>query len=116
MKINELIKNVSRLVESREIIDHGTIRMLYSDRAVEEIADAEGCDEVDTGTIGDDDLAEKLSDLAEDGDLIAELYLEDLVALERAYRGEYVTNYLDNGREDELNNLGALIDAARALA
>lgn len=115
MKIQELIRAVATLIESREIIDHGSIRCLHSDRAVSEIESAEGCDEVGAGTIGDDDLAEKLSDLADDGDLVAELHLEDLVKLENAFRGEDVTDYLDPGKEDELRKLDALIDAAREL-
>jgi len=116
MKINELIKAVSKLVAEQEIIDHGSIRMLHSDRAVEEIESAEGCDEVETGTIGDDDLAEKLSELADDGDAIADLYTEDLVKLEDAFRGEDITNYLDSDKEDELQKLEALIDAAWEIA
>lgn len=115
MKLNELIKSVAKLVESREIIDHGSIRCLHSDQAVRDIESAEGCDEVDTGNIGDDDLAEELSDLAEDGDRIAELHLEDLVKLEDAFRGEDITDYLTEDKEDELKKLDSLIDAARKL-
>lgn len=115
MKINELIKAVANLVETREIIDHGSIRCLHSDNAVREIESAEGCDEVDTGIIGDDDLAADLAELAEDGDRIADLHLDDLVKLEDAYRGEDVTDYLDSKKEDELGELDALIDAAREL-
>lgn len=115
MKLNELIKAVSKLVESRETIDHGSIRCLHSDQAVRDIESAEGCDEVDTGTIGDDDLAEELEDLAEDGDQISELDLDDLVKLEDAFRGEDITDYLDEDKEDELKRLDSLIDAAREL-
>lgn len=115
MKIAELIQAVSNLVETREIIEHGSIRCLFSQRTVDEICSAEDCDEVDTGIIGDDDLAAELSDLAENGDQIAELHLEDLVKLEDAYRGEDITDYLDSEKEDELKKLDALIDAAREL-
>lgn len=115
MKIQELIRKVATLVESREIIDHGSIRCLHSDQSVSEIESAEGCDEVGTGTIGDDDLASELSDLADDGDLIAELHLEDLVKLEDAFRGEDIADYLDSEKEDELKKLDTLIDAAREL-
>ena len=115
MKIAELIKAVSNLVETREIIDHGSIRCLHSDNAVGEIESAEGCDEVGTGIIGDDDLAAELSDIAEDGDQIAGLHLEDLMKLEDAYRGNDITDYLDADKEDELKKLDALIDAAREL-
>jgi hypothetical protein len=115
MKIAELIKAVSNLVETREIIEHGSIRCLFSQSTVDEIYSAEDCDEVDTGIIGDDDLAAELSDLAENGDQIAELHLADLVKLEDAYRGEDITDYLDSEKEDELKKLDALIDAAREL-
>jgi len=115
MKLNELIKSAAKLVESREIIDHGTIRCLHSDQAVREIKSAEGCDDVDTGTIGDDDLASELVDLAEDGDKIGDLHLEDLVKLEDAYRGDDIADYIDGDKEDELKRLDRLIEAAREL-
>ncbi len=72
MKINELIRNVSHLVASRETIDHGSIRCLYSEQACISIASVEGCDDVGTGIVGDDDLAASLAALAADGDRIAE--------------------------------------------
>jgi len=115
MKIQTLIRNVADLVETREIIDHGTIRCLHSDNAVREIESAEGCDEVETGLIGDDDLAADLAELAEDGDRIAKLHLEDLVKLEDAFRGEDITDYLDSEKEDELQKLDALIESAREI-
>lgn len=115
MKINELIKSVANLVETRETIDHGTIRCLHSENAVREIMSAEGCDDVDTGTVGDDDLAAELAELAEDGDRIADLHLDDLVNLEHAYRGADVTDYLTAEKEDELKNLDTLIERAREL-
>jgi hypothetical protein len=118
MKIAELIKAVSNLVETRETIDHGSIRMLHSDRAVSEIESAEALDEdeeVGTGLVGDDDLAAELSDLAEDGDQLGDLHLEDLIKLEEAYLGGDITAYLDADKEDELQKLDALIEAAREL-
>ena len=115
MKINELIRNVAKLVESRETIDHGSIRCLHSDNAVREIESAEGCDSVDTGTVGDDDLAADLMEIAEDGDRIAEIHFSDLVRLEYAYRGEDITDYLTAEKEDELIMLDKLIDAAREI-
>lgn len=115
MKLNELIKAVSNLVEERETIDHGSIRCLHSDRAVQEIESAEGCDSVDTSIVGDDDLASDLSDLADDGDQIAELDFDDLKKLEDAYLGDDISSYLDvdEDKEDELKKLDRLIDAAR---
>lgn len=114
MKISELIKNVSNIVVAREIIDHGTIRCIHSDDAVRSIESVEGSD-VETGTIGDDDLAAELAELGEDGDRIADLDLSDIVKLHDAYRGEDVVDYLNPDKEDELINLDALIDAAREL-
>jgi hypothetical protein len=115
MKINELIRNVAKLVESRETIDHGSIRCLHSDNAVREIESAEGCDSVGTGTVGDDDLAADLMEIAEDGDRIAEIHFDDLVKLEYAYRSEDITDYLTADKEDELILLDKLIDAAREI-
>lgn len=115
MKIKELIRNVAKLVESRETIDHGSIRCLYSEQGCREIESAEGCDSVDTGKVGDDDLAADLMDLAEDGDRIAEIHFDDLVKLEYAFRGEDITDYLAADKEDELILLDKLIDAAREI-
>jgi hypothetical protein len=114
IKIKELIKTVASLVESRAIIDHGSIRCLYSEKTASEIESAEGC-EADTGTIGDDDLAAELADLAENGDRIADLWLGDLVELERSYLGDSVNDYIDDEKEDSLGALGELIEAAREL-
>ena len=116
MKISELIRNTAKLVEARETIDHGSIRCLYSDNAVRDIESAELCDSVDTGTVGDDDLAAVLMEIAEDGDRIADLHFDDLAKLERAYRGEDITDYLRADKEDELILLDKLIDAAREIA
>lgn len=115
MKINDLIKAVAKLVEEREIIDHGSIRCIYSDQAVSEIESAEGCEEVDTGTIGDDDLASELDDLSDDGEAIGELDFDDLVALEYAYRGHSIADYIDDEKEDELQCLDSLIERAKVL-
>ena len=115
MKINELIRNIAHLVESRETIDHGSIRCLWSQEGVDSIMGAEDCDDVDTGTVGDDDLAAELDDLAGDGDRIAELHLDDLVKLERAYRGLSLESYLEREEEDELIKLDCLISAAREI-
>jgi hypothetical protein len=115
MKIKSLLNAVAKLVETREIIDHGSIRCLHSDNAVREIESAEPCDEVGTGVIGDDDLAAELAGLAVDGDRIADLDFDDLRKLEDAYRGDSVADYLDEDAEDELKSLDSLIDAAREI-
>ena len=114
MKIKEMIISVAKLVEEQEIIDHGSIRCLHSDQAVREIESAEGCESVDTGTVGDNDLASKLSDLAEN-DREGGIEWSDLEKLEAAFRGKSVTDYLDEDNEDNLIKLDALIDAAREL-
>lgn len=112
MKINELIKSISNLVETRKIINHGSIRCLpTADAAVR----SDDCDEVGTETIGDDDLAAGLAELAVDGDRIADLHLGDLVKMEDAYRGDDISDYVDDDREDELSRLDLLIDRAREL-
>jgi len=64
MKINELIKSVAHLVSERETIDHGSIRCLHGGEAEDSILSVEDCDEVDTGTIGDDGLSAALDELA----------------------------------------------------
>jgi hypothetical protein len=117
MKIKELIKNVSSLVVSREIISHGTIRTLKTPRAAKEIADAEGIgvDEVGTDLIGDDDLAAELFDLAGDSDRIAELELSLTRWLEENYRGADILDYIDQDAEDELARLELLIEFASDL-
>lgn len=115
MKIKELLTAVSALVQSRKTIDHGSIRMLWDEQAAADIAQAEDCDDVDTGTIGSDELAAELSDIAEDGDRIAALDLDDLIALERAFRRDDLESYLQHDKEDELTKLDALIEAAKAV-
>jgi hypothetical protein len=110
--IRDLLRSVAALVDEREIIDHGSIRCLYSQSAVDSICEAEGCDEVEVGRIGSSDLCERLLDFAEDP---AGLYLSDLVALERAYQGADIQDYLDEENEDELRALERLIEAAEAL-
>ena len=114
MKIKELIKAVAKLVSERDTIDHGSIRCLWSQNAVNEIHSVEDCDEVDTGTVGDDDLAEKLNDLA-DGDQIGEIEWESLEKLERQYRSDDIADYLQGEKEDELAHLDDLIEAAREI-
>ena len=111
MKIKDLLLSVASLVEERDTIDHGSIRCLHSDRAVREIEQAEGCDEVDTGTIGDDVLAEKIRDMVNDADALGKIDFDDLRKLEDAYKGDDIIDYLDSGKEDELRALNVLIDA-----
>lgn len=113
MKIKEMLAEVAALVAEREIIDHGSIRCLYSAQACREIESAEGCDEVETGTIGDDELAEKISEILENPErlLDADDLLDVLRDLDRAHRGGEISDYLEND-EDELSRLDDLIEAA----
>lgn len=112
MTIKNLLLAVASLVESREIIDHGAIRCLYSADVVRSIEQVEDVDEVETGTVGDDDLAERLRELAEDAGEIEATALRDL---EHEFIGESVEDYVDGDAEDELLHLDALIAAAREL-
>lgn len=112
MKINELLKQVSDLVQTREIISHGSIRCLHCEQSVREIEQAEGCNRVGTGLIGDNGLAAELAELTTDGDRIAEIDTDDLANLADCFRGPDISDYVDSEREDELCKLVALIDAA----
>lgn len=114
MKIKDLLLSASRLVASRDIIEHGSIRCLYSERSASEISSAEGCEEVDTSTVGDDELSAELAELA-NSEQVAEIRTRDLYALERAFRGEEIADYIDAEAEDELISLDKLIEAAREL-
>jgi hypothetical protein len=118
MKIRELLNNVSKLVSERDIIDHGSIRCLYSETAAREILSMERHEEeeeIGTGTIGDDELSSDIAELAEDGDRVLDLDFDALKSLEYEYRGEDIRDYLEEEREDEFRNLDRLIDAARNL-
>lgn len=116
MTVKELIKSVANLVEERETIDHGTIRCLHSDQGVRDIESCEpDCGEVGTGTVGDDELTEKLREIA-DNDQEGEINLKALENLEYAYRGDDIEDYVTTGKEDELILLDKLIGAARVVA
>jgi hypothetical protein len=114
MKISELILTVASLVEERKIINHGSIKCLYSDEDARDIQQAEGCDEVDTGIIGDNELSQKLTELIEDGTL-GDIHFDALLRLEIDYIGDRVEDYIRSGEEDELKNLRDLIKSARNL-
>ena len=114
MKIKELLNSVAALVAERKTIDHGTIRCLHSDNAVSEIESCEDCDSVGVGTVGDDELAEKLKEIAEN-DQEGEIEFDALKKLEYAHRGDEITDYITLDKEDELLLLDALIDAAREI-
>ena len=116
MKIKDIILSVAKLVSERDIIDHGSIRCLHSDNAVSEIASAEGIEEseVDTGTIGDDALADKLREIC-DSDEEGKIDFDDLKEVESSYCGDDLEDYLDRDKEDKFTKLETLIDAARKL-
>lgn len=104
------LEQIANLIEERDIIDHGTIRMLWERRAIRYIADAEGIstDDVGHGTIGDDCLAERIRDL--DGD-DAWAYRLAMIA-SNAWRGADLQDYIEPDRDDDLIRLEALIDRA----
>lgn len=114
MKINQMLRAIGSLVAEREIIDHGSIRCLHSEDAVRGIVQGEGIDDddVETGVIGDDGLAEWFTDLAEDADRIAEIDMDALLDLNNVFLGEALDNYITPDAEDGLVDLDTLIDAA----
>lgn len=111
MTIQNMLQSIASLIEEREIIDHGTIRCLYSADVVRSIEQAEG-EDVEIGTIGDDELAERLRELAEDPGGIE---VDDLARLERVFLGESIEDYVEAENEDELKKLDRLISAAEDL-
>ena len=111
MTIQNTLQAVARLVGERDIIDHGTIRCLYSVDAVRSIVQAEDVD-VETGTIGDNELAKRLHELVEEPGGIE---VDDLIRLDRVFLGESIDDYIESEEEDELKKLDRLIDAAREL-
>lgn len=117
MKTSEFLIEVANLIQEREIISHGTIRCLQSEQAVRDIESAEGCDEVDSGSVGDDELADKLRELADDGAAFLSADPSDMADklnnLWSAHRGADIGDYLDGEKEDELRALDRLIDAAK---
>lgn len=72
MKIKDMLAEIAILVQSRDTIDHGSIRCLYSEQGCREIEGAEGCDEVYSGEVGDDDLAEEINQLIENPERLIE--------------------------------------------
>ena len=110
MKRIPTLEQIANLIEERDIIDHGTIRMLWSRNAAKGIADAEGIssDDIGDGTIGDDDLAECIRDL--DG-YDAWVYRLAIIASD-AWRGDDLQGYIEPDSEDELRRLEALIERA----
>lgn len=115
MTTRELIRSVADLVSERRTIDHGSIRCLWSEAAVNSIFSVEDCDEVDEGTIGDDALASDLLDLSQNGDRMSEIDLDRLWDLSLAHLGSSEYDYLDRNAEDELKRLDHLIEVASKL-
>lgn len=117
--LKKVLNEVADVVAQRETINHGTIRCLHTQEAVDSILSAEGCDKVDTGTIGDDDLAEKLREVAENPEWLLAAHAGDLAEAITALYMEYVSadvaDYLEADREDELCQLDKLIAAAEQL-
>ena len=112
MTIKNLLLAVASIVGERDIIDHGAIRCLHSTEVVRSIEQVEDVEEVETNTIGDDDLADRLRELAEDP---CGIEVNDLIRLDRVFLGESIDDYIESEEEDELKKLDRLIDAAREL-
>lgn len=100
MKTIVTLEQIAALVEEREIIDHGSIRCLYSEEACESIEQVDS-DEVGVSTIGSYALAAAIRSL--DGEEEALLRL----AVEAApdYMGAEIADYIDPSREDEISAL-----------
>lgn len=116
MKTSEFLIEVANLIQEREIISHGSIRDLWSDQSVRDIESAEGCDEVEMGSVGDDALSDKLRELANDGEAFLSADPVDMAAtlqaLWAAHKGSEISDYVDGEKEDSLRALDRLIDAA----
>lgn len=116
--IIELLDNVSYLVAPREIIDQGRTRRLPTE--------SESGDGFELAAIGDDRLARQLRHLADrgaKGHLFADLDVGDLTyvterlaALQGAYLGGCVRDYVAPDEEDQLRNLDKLIEIAGQFA
>lgn len=119
MKLKNLLQEVATLVEEREIIDHGTIRCLHTQADVDSICSAEDIEEVDLGSVGDDELAEKIRKIIESPDCLLDADADDLgeaiTQLWDAHKGPSVEDYLESEKEDELHKLDNLITAAEKL-
>lgn len=90
-----MLADVAALVAERATIDHGSIRCLYSEAGVRSIESVEDCDEVETGTIGDDALADRLLELASSGQSVHVHALEELEKLEREYFGGGIEDLIE---------------------
>lgn len=124
MNIKDLCEKLASITEQRDIIHHGSIRCLFSDAGIRDIALAEDIDREDVGvsTIGSDELAEKLGDIASgeydflkvDPQDLAE-GLNSLLWLVRA-NGPTLNDYIEKDEEDELKDLDGIILRAQEFA
>jgi hypothetical protein len=115
MTIKELLLSTAELVDEREIIEHGSIRCLWSQEHVDAIRMAEDYVRIGTGIVGDSELSHKLRHLAKDSDRIGDITFSGLACLESYHRGDDIRDYIDSDREDELFRLDRLIMAAMEL-
>ena len=113
MKLVELLEGTAKIIESQKIIDHGSIRCLFSIEACNYIMQAEGCSKVYLNTIGDDKLANELLKLTIMPEKLMSIDTDDLISflceVNNAYYGDEIENYLARDEEDELQRLEALI-------
>lgn len=94
------LEQIAALVEEREIIDHGSIRCLYSEEACESIEQVDS-DEVGVSTIGSYALAAAIRSLEGDEEALLRLAVEAAPD----YMGAEIADYIDPSREDEISAL-----------
>ena len=114
--LTELLKNTAELVDNRKIICHGTIRCIHTEKAERDILEAEGCDSVETGEIGNEDICDQLYFIANNIDRLGSVDVYKLSCalseLEDAYIGPNLSDYNAFDEEDALERLDRLISAA----
>jgi len=121
MNLQQFLKNVAGLVGEMRVIKHGQFRCAHEPWNVIDIAIFHGIkeNEVQTETIGDNDLKRSILEIAQRPDLIweadAERVIGNLDALWNVYLGDVLDDYTD-AEDDSLNDLDALIDAALEFA
>ena len=118
MNIKQLIQNTSDIVNLRDIIDHGSIKCLFDEQVVREIATCEGINESKVGvdTIGDSDLSLKLFSLIDYPDPILEVDIDILKKLEELiYENSCIYDYLETEEENELKKIEKIIDIAEEM-
>lgn len=106
MKTIVTLEQIAALVEEREIIDHGSIRCLYSEEACESIEQVDS-DAVGVSTIGSNALAAAIRCLYSEEEALLRLAVEAAPD----YMGAEIADYIDPSREDEISALEDFVDA-----